>query len=70
MTITNEVKNITKEELLIEKYNKIRQIYDEERPYIGLYSSYYTIISNWNLKGKIVANWYNVYMDINNWYKN
>ena len=69
-TIMSEVKNITKEELLTEKYARIRQIYDDERPYIGLYSSYYGIISNWNLKGKIVANWYNIFMDIKNWYKN
>lgn len=69
-TIMNEIKNITKEDLLKEKYSKIRQIYNEDVPYIGLYSSYYAIASNWTLKGNIVANWYNIFMDINNWYKN
>ena len=69
-SIINEVKNITKEDLLKEKYLKIREIYNDEIPYIGLYSSYYAIASNWNLKGNITTNWYNIYKDINNWYKN
>lgn len=69
-TLMNEIKNITKEDLLKEKYAKIRQIYNDDVPYIGLYSSYYAIVSNWNLKGNITANWYNIFMDINNWYKN
>ena len=69
-TILNEIKNITKEELLQEKYTRINQIYNEEVPYIGLYNSYYAVISSWNLKGNITANWYNIFTDINNWYKN
>lgn len=69
-TIMNEVKNITKEDLLEEKYTRIRQIYNEEVPYIGLYNSYYAVASSWNLRGNITANWYNIFMDINNWYKN
>lgn len=68
-TIMNEVKNITKEELLKEKYARIKQIYNDEIPYIGLYNSYYAIASSWNLKGNISANWYNIFIDINNWYK-
>ena len=68
--LMNEVKNITKEELLQEKYNRIRQIYNEQNPYIGLYSSYYNVASSWSLIGSIPANWYNIFVDINNWYKN
>ena len=34
-----EVKNITKEDLLKEKYKRIRKIFNEQQPYIGLYSS-------------------------------
>ena len=68
--LMNEVKNITKEELLQEKYNRIRQIYNEQIPYIGLYSSYYNVASSWSLIGSIPANWYNIFVDINNWYKN
>lgn len=69
-TIINEVRNITKEELLKEKYERLRQIYNDEIPYISLYNSYYAVISNWNLKGNLTTNWYNIFMDINNWYKN
>lgn len=68
--LMNEVKNITKEDLLQDKYNKIRQIYNEQNPYIGLYASYYNVASSWSLIGSIPANWYNIFIDINNWYKN
>ena len=63
--IINEVKNITKEEIL----KRIREIYNEEVPYIGLYNNYYAIMSNWTLKGNISPNWYNIFLNINNWYK-
>ena len=69
-TIINEVKNITKEDMLKQKYERLRKIYNEEVPFIGLYNSYYAIMSAWNFKGNITANWYNIFMDINNWYKN
>ena len=69
-TIMNEVKNITKEELLSEKYTRLRQIYNDEVPYIGLYNSYYAVATSWTLRGNAEANWYNVFMDIDNWYKN
>ena len=65
-----EVKNITKEDLLKEKYKRIREIFNEQQPYIGLYSSYYAVNSSWTLKGNICDNWYNIFIDINNWYKN
>ena len=68
--LMNEVKNITKEDLLEEKYTRIREIFNEQKPYIGLYSSYYTIASSWSLIGNITPNWYNIFIDINNWYKN
>ena len=68
--LMNEVKNITKEDLLKEKYTRIRQIFNEQKPYIGLYSSYYSVDSSWSLRGNITANWYNIFIDINNWYKN
>ena len=68
--LLNEVKNISKEELLKEKYTRIRQIFNEQQPYIGLYSSYYSINSSWALMGNITPSWYNIFIDINNWYKN
>ncbi len=68
-SIMNEVKNITKEDLLKEKYTRIRQIYNDEVPYIGLFSNYYEVASNWTLKGSIPANWYSIFINIDNWYK-
>lgn len=69
-TLLSEVKNITKEDLLKEKYNRIRQIFNEQQPFIGLYSSYYSVASSWALRGNVTPNWYNIFIDINNWYKN
>ena len=68
--LMNDVKNITREDLLEEKYTRIRQIFNEQTPYIGLYSSYYSVASSWSLRGNITPNWYNIFIDINNWYKN
>ncbi len=68
--LINEVKNISKEDLLKEKYTRIREIFNEQKPYIGLYSSYYSVKSSWTLRGNVTPNWYNIFIDINNWYKN
>lgn len=68
--LMNEVKNISKEDLLKEKYTRIRQIFNEQKPYIGLYSSYYSVSSSWSFRGNITPNWYNIFIDSNNWYKN
>ena len=68
--IINEVKNITRDDLLQEKYTRIREIFNEQLPYIGLYSSYYSIDSSWSLRGNVTPSWYNIFMNINNWYKN
>jgi len=69
-TLISEVKNITKEDLLEEKYARIREIFNEQQPYIGLYNSYYFVASSWALRGNVTPNWYNIFIDINNWYKN
>ena len=68
--IMNEVKNITKDDLLEEKYKRIKEIYNEETPYIGLYSSYYFVATSWKLRGNVATNSYNIFTNINNWYKN
>ena len=68
--LMSEVKNISKEDLLKEKYTRIKEIFNEQKPYIGLYSSYYTVASSWTLRGNVTANWYNIFIDIDNWYKN
>ena len=69
-SLISEVKNITKEDLLKEKYARIRQIFNEQQPFIGLYSSYHSVDSSWALRGNVTPSWYNIFIDINNWYKN
>ena len=49
---------------------RIREIYNDEVPYIGLASNYYEVATSWTLKGSITANLYNVFMNISGWYKN
>lgn len=68
--ILNEIKNIdNQKEILKEKYLILEEIYEEEIPYISLYFNSILILSNKNLKGDLRGNWYNIYYNIDNWYK-
>ena len=69
ITILNDVKNINNEKKLIEKYIRIEEIYKEEIPFISLYSNSLFILSNKSLKGDLSCNWYNLFYNIDNWYK-
>lgn len=65
-----EIKNIdSQEQSLEEKYAKIEEISKEEMPFISLYFNSIFIISNKNLKGDLTGNWYNIFYNIDNWYK-
>ncbi len=68
-SILNDVKNITDNELLKEKYKRIYEIYMNDVPYISLYNSYELVAYNKNLSGSITANWYNIFSKISTWYK-
>ena len=68
--ILNEVKNIDNQvDFLKEKYQRLEEIYTEEMPFISLYFNSLFIISNKKLKGDLSGNWYNIYYNIDNWYK-
>ncbi len=68
--ILNEIKRVdNQEEILKEKYTKIEEIYKEQRPFVSLYSNSIFVLSNKNLKGDLSGNWYNIYYNIDNWYK-
>lgn len=67
--ILKEAKEIKQEEMLKNKYLKIEQIYKEEIPFISLFSNSLFIISNKKLKGDLTCNWYNLFYNIDNWYK-
>lgn len=69
-SILNDIKSIdNQEEKLKEKYNRLEEIYIEEMPFISLYSNSLFVLSNKNLKGNLDGNWYNIYYNIDNWYK-
>ena len=68
--IINEIKSIdNQEEILKEKYTRIEEIYKEEMPFISLYFNSLFILSSKNLKGDFTGNWYNIFYNIDTWYK-
>ena len=68
-SILNEVKNISDTNRLLEKYNRLQSIYLEDRAYIGLFFNKETTIYNKNLSGLIEPNWYNIFYNIDTWYR-
>jgi len=69
INIINELKNITDEKLLKEKYTKLTQIYENEIPYISLFNNYSILAYNSKLIGNITPNWYNIFYNIGGWHK-
>ena len=68
--IINQIRNIgNQENLLKEEYIKLKEMYQEEMPFISLYFNRLFILSNKNLKGDLKGNWYNVFYNIDGWYK-
>ena len=66
--IMNYLGNITDENELKEKYQRIYEIYNDEVPYIGIARSKILAAKNTNLVGEVKANWYNMFYNINEWY--
>ena len=67
--IMNEVKNITDEELLNSKYYRLYEIFVEEVPYISLYRKKNCVVCNTSLVGNITPNNYNIFHNIEKWYR-
>lgn len=67
--ILNETQNISDENELKQKYSRIVEIYNDEVPYISLYYNTNTLIYTDNLKGKVNPNSYNLFYDIETWYR-
>ena len=67
--IINTVKNTSEENILYEKYSRLYDIYLEEAPYIGLYRNTNCIVYNQNLVGNIRPNIFNIYHNIEKWYR-
>ena len=65
----NDIYSITDINLLKEKYKELQKIYQEERPYIGLYFNKSSIIYSKNLAGMIKPTWYNYLYNLETWYR-
>ena len=59
------------EEQAIEKdtYNEVYKNYKENPNFMGLYFDTIIILTSKNVKGNFIGNWYNVFYNINTWYK-
>ncbi len=67
--IMNDIQNIKDENTLKEKYKKIIEIYKEECPYKSLYINKKILIYSSNLRGDIAPNSYNIFYNVENWYR-
>ena len=50
-------------------YPALYEIYKEEMPFISLYNNVNFILYSRELKGDLSSNWYDVFYNIENWYK-
>ncbi len=66
--IMDYINNITDENELKSKYQRLYEIYTEEVPYIGIARNKIIAIKNTDFIGEIKANWYNMFYNINEWY--
>ncbi len=67
--ILNDVNNIREEKTLKEKYNSLIDIYKEDVPYVYLYWNRSSLICSSKLMGDIKPNRYNLFYNINTWYR-
>ena len=68
-SILNEINNITDDNLLSEKYKRIYEIYHADMPFISLYFNRSTVCYSTNLMGEITPNCFNVFYNVENWYR-
>jgi len=64
-----KISTIENKEVLKQEYEKIIDEYYEELPFISLYFNSYIILHNNKLKGDFSGNWYNIFYNIDTWYK-
>lgn len=67
--LLNEGENIKNESELKQVYSKITEIYNDEVPYISLFYNTNTIIYSSNLRGIVKPNSYNLFYEIESWYR-
>ncbi len=52
-----------------ETYNQIYKTYNENPNFMGLYFNSIIMLYSKNLKGNFEGNWYNIFYNIDTWYK-
>ena len=67
--LLNETKNTTDENVLLQDYQRLAEIYKTDMPYISLYNNKYTIAYSSSLVGDITPTWFNQFYGIEGWYK-
>ena len=65
--ILGELYNLADEKMVKEKYEKLQNKYDTDRPYVGLYFNKQIIIHGTNLTTTPNITWFNIFYDIPNW---
>ncbi len=66
--IMSYIGNITDENELKAKYQRLYEIYKEEVPYIGIARNKILAVKNTELVGEVKANWYSMFYNIGEWY--
>lgn len=70
--IKEQIEKITKienKDILEQEYSKIIDRYYKELPFISLYFNSYIILHNNKIKGDFSGTWYNLFYNIDTWYK-
>lgn len=67
--IMNAIQNTSDEDTLYNNYSRLYDIYLAETPYIGLYRNTTSVIYNQSLVGNIKPNLFNIYHNIDKWYR-
>lgn len=68
-SILNEVSNTSDSNTYATKYKRICEIYNDDIPFISLYFSRGTVCYSPDLMGEITPNCYNVFYNIDKWYR-
>ena len=68
-SIMQEVSNTADENVLKEKYARLKEIYKTDVPYVSLYFNKNVALYTTNLAGEVNPNWFNLFYNVENWYK-
>ena len=69
LELINKTENTNDEGVMYDSYREIYDKYLEEAPYIGLYRNTDIVIYNQGLVGQISPNRFNLYHNIEKWYR-